>query len=252
MASRFLLNYDLVLLALFADALSGDEGQVQYEKCIANPVTRQPTLYGTDGLQLAADSLILLSYYALVDDIQDEKFAKRLLYRLAYPVLRHAHKKAAVSEPALDDILKEQMRRQRQIEKENTALVDKACDPTALMCAALFEKAAQTESQKPILRRMGLFCGQIVYLLDAAEDYEQDKKQRRYNVFLQADLTKDEAVEITKTRCRMAAGEIALSYNLLELKQHKAILDNIIYLGLPAAIEAAGGKQNERRAETLT
>ncbi len=243
--SRFLLNYDLVLLALLADALSGKKGVFRHEGCFANPVARHPILHDTPGLMLAADSLILLSWHKLRDNLQDEKGPKRVVYGCASPALSGMHRRAAARHPALSEELGAQMERQRALEAANCANVDEACEPTAQMCAAIFRAAAATPGQEKILARLGLFCGQIIYLLDAAEDLPDDTKNSRYNVFASMGFSPMQAAAAAKRRCGMAAGEIALCYNLLETTMYKDILDNIFFLGLPAAIGRAGIKRTK-------
>ncbi len=245
--SRFLLNYDLVLVGLIADALSGERGNVRHEGCFANPLAKRSTCHDTQGLQLASDGLVMLSWHKLCDNLTDESFLKRFGYGFSRPFLKSMYKKAAKRRPEVALILTEEMQRQVTLEADGCAQPDAASEPTARMCAAIFSQAAQTEAQRPILWRMGLFAGQIVYLLDAAEDYEDDAKKGRYNVFLAAGLSHEEAISATKSRCRMAAGEIALCYNLLDIKQHKEILDNIFFLGLPQGIAAAGLERTKRR-----
>ncbi len=245
--SRLLLNYDLMLVALLADALSGSSGETRIRPCVVDPIRRHAIRYGTQGLQLAADGLIILTHHKLCDDIEDEKPPKSLLYRAAGPFSRHLYKKARAAQPEIAAVVETQMARQREIEARHSASLDEAADPTAKMCEAIFAAAASTEAQRKALGRLGLFAGQVVYLLDAAEDFEKDAGKGRYNPLLAAGLQKAEAVEKVKTRCRMAAGEIALCYNLLDIRQDGGILDNIFFLGLPAAIEAAGTTQKERR-----
>ncbi len=245
--SRFLLNYDLVLVGLVADALTGEAGRCCVEGCFANPLARHHTLHGTEGLKLASDGLVMLSWHKLRDNLDDERLGKRFLYTLARPFLGHMYKKAAAKKPQLAQLMAQQMARQAQLEAEGCDNIDAICEPTALMCAAIFAEAAQSEDQRRILHRLGLFAGQIVYLLDAAEDYADDAKKGRYNVFLRQGLTALQAAETARARCRMAAGEIALCYNLLHPAQHKDILDNIFFLGLPHGIAMAGVKQRKRR-----
>lgn len=239
-ASRFLLNYDLVLLAILADAVSGEVGQTRVEGCFANPFSRRPTAHATNGLALAADGLIILVYHQLTDHIEDEGFAKRTLYKAAKLFLTRKHKKATARLPELAATIQQQMHNQRLLEARNCSNPDEACEPTALMCQALFAGAGQTESQRRLLGRLGLFAGQIVYLLDAAEDFEKDVQLGRFNVYANMGYTCRQAIEAAQLHCRMAAAEIAACYNLLSLTQHKAILDNIFFLGLPAGIAAAG------------
>jgi hypothetical protein len=247
--SRFFLNYDLVLVAVMADALSGEEGRVSCEGCFANPFARRPTRHGTAGLSLACDGLMMLCWHKLRDNLSDEKWPKRCLYRLGRPFMRRLYKKAAKRQPAVAGAIERQMERQNLLEAAGCACVDEACEPTALMCSAIFGAAAQDDSQKRVLSRLGLFAGQIVYLLDAAEDYDDDAAGGRYNVFSLAGMSRDDAAAAARQRCNMAAGEIALCYNLLQTKQYQNILDNIFYLGLPQGIAMAGVKCAKRRAK---
>lgn len=245
-ASRFLLNYDLVLLALLADAVSGEAGEVRCEGCFANPVSRRKTRFATKGLGLGAAGLVMLSHHKLLDNAEDEAFPKSALYKMLGPASGHMYRRAAKAYPELAGVFETQMARQRALEARGCADADEVCEPTAKMCAALF--AAAGGGQQKILHRLGLFCGQVVYLLDAAEDFEEDAARGRFNVYRNQGLDKAGAVQAVQRRCRMAAGEIALCYNLLTIRQYRPILDNIFFLGLPAGINMAGTKRSKRRA----
>ncbi|WP_367925452.1 DUF5685 family protein [uncultured Ruthenibacterium sp.] len=238
--ARFLLNYDMVLLAMTADDLACAQPPVCGERCIAGPFTKRPVCGSSAGLRLAADSLILTSYYKIVDDVNDEHFAKKLRARFLLLFFKGMKKKAAARMPQADKLFAEQTLAQQSLERRNSTSLDEASDPTAQMTGELFSYCgAQTE----ILRRLGMFIGKILYYLDAAEDYEKDFQSGAYNVFLQNHLSKDETVEQTQMLCRMCAGEVALCYNLLNLSVYKPILDNILFLGLPQSIAFAGKKR---------
>ena len=206
--SRFLLNYDLVLPALLADGMAGTQARM------------------------------------CPDDLADERFFKRLPALVLWPFLSRMRKKAAVRRPALDETLREQTAAQQALERRASKSADEAADPTARMTAALFRLAAPGSRA---LERMGLFVGKIIYYLDAAEDYEKDTRNGAYNVFALQGLSKAEAVAEAQRLCRMCAGEAALAYNLLEPGPCKAILDNIVFLGLPQSIALAGQKRTQPR-----
>lgn len=244
--SRFLLNYDLVLVSVLADAVSGEEGLLNQSGCFIDPLHKRPMRSRTAGLTLSADGLILLSYGSLRDKIQDAGFWKRLGYRLPQPFLYRLYKRAAKSRPALAAEIEAQTLAQQNLEAAGCTNIEAACEPTARMCAALFREAGQTPKQQELLYRIGLFCGQIVYLLDAAEDYADDARTGSYNVLAGAGLSHQEATETAQLYCRLAAGELARSYQALPLLQYKPILDNIFYLGLPTGIAHAGTKRNRR------
>ena len=239
-ASRMLLNYDLVTVALLADGLSGEEGRPCAQRCIASPLRKRCMLQETRGLRLAAAALVLLSWYKLADDVADETLGKRLAARAARLALRGAHKKAAAAFPDLDGSLAAETARQQKLEAEQSQNPDEAAEPTGRMTGAIFALCAENEAQVHILQRLGLFLGKILYWLDAAEDYGKDAEKGRYNVFRLAGLEQAQAVERTKVLCRMAAGEAARCYNLLDLRLNRPIFDNIIFLGLPASIVRAG------------
>ena len=82
---------------------------------------------------------------------------------------------------------------------------------------------------EPHLRRMGDSLGRFVYLMDAAMDYDRDRKQGKYNPFLamgQPDRARwEEYLVSTMGRCTQ-------SFEMLPLVQDKPLLDNILYSGV--------------------
>ena len=234
---RFLLNYDMVLLAMTADGLSAAQPSVCPERCIAGPLQKRPVCGSTPGLRLAADALILTAYYKVADDIADESFFKKARAHRLRILLSGPHQKAARRLPEADKLFAEQTLAQQALEKRSSTCLDEAAEPTAQMTGALF---ALCGPQKEILHRMGLFLGKILYFLDAAEDYDKDAEKGSYNVFLTNGFSKEEAIQQAQTLCRMCAGETALCYNLLDVSSYKSILDNIVFLGLPQSIALAG------------
>ncbi|MEF9866083.1 MAG: DUF5685 family protein [Oscillospiraceae bacterium] len=242
--SRMLLNYDFVLLALLADSLSDEPCEHVQECCIANPVQKRCISCNTKGLSLAANSLVLSCAYKVNDDIQDEGGFKRIASLTLRLLLKNKKAKAAARLPQLDTVLCREMQRQADIEGTKSTSYDAASEPTSIMTGTIFSQIGKTPSQEKILYRFGLFIGKIIYYLDAAEDYESDKDKNSYNVFLLNGLSKAQAVEKAQELCRMCAGELALCYNLLDVQGYrKAILDNIVFLGLAEGIMHAGEKR---------
>ena len=245
--SRMLLNYDLVTVALLADGISGEKGAPCMKRCMASPLRRRCMHAGTGGLRLAAASLVLLSWYKLADDLEDEPLARRFASGALRLLLFRAHKKAAAAQPELDRLLAEQTACQQKLERAGCANPDEAAEPTGRMTAAILEKCAARTEDAHILGRMGLFLGKILYWLDAAEDFDKDREKGRYNVFLRMGLDRAAAIEQAALQCRLAAGEVARRYNLLRLELNRPILENIICLGLPAGIRRAGQPQKHEK-----
>lgn len=242
--SRFLLNYDLLFLALLQDGMAAEAPGFCRERCIAHPFHKRQVCKQTAGLTHAADALILLAYYKWLDTIADEGFFKRTAARLCKPFFERWHRQAAARRPQLDNDLRAASEKQFALEKANTANLDAAAEPTGMMVSAIFAECRQEEREKRILKRLGMFAGQVIYLLDAAEDYEEDRRKGRYNPLVLLYDDSFTAKEAAKARIQMARGEMALCYNLLEFPLYKELLDNILFLGLGIAAEHAGTKIN--------
>lgn len=242
--SRFLLNYDLLFLALLQDGLSSSTPHFCKERCIAHPFSKRTVCSHTAGLSYAADALVLLAYYKLLDTLQDERFFKKWAAALCRPLLAHWRKKAAALHKELDEALCTASEKQFALEKEKNRSLDAACEPTGMMVSAIFAGCLAGEDKQGALRRLGMFSGQVIYLLDAAEDFEDDRRLGRYNPLVLQFDSRQEALEAARQRVQMARGEMALCYQLLDLPLYKELLDNIIFLGLEGAVQNIGTKQS--------
>ena len=104
----------------------------------------------------------------------------------------------------------------------------------------------KSPEEKRVLERFGYLLGRWVYLMDALDDLEDDAKRRCYNPFLERwdvgpqgpdDRQKTEIIAYGRGMLNVTVAELGVTYELLELKRYKPILDNILYLGLPNSAE---------------
>ena len=87
----------------------------------------------------------------------------------------------------------------------------------------------ETDNDKKIIReQVGYYIGRWVYLIDAFDDIEKDRKSGNYNPFLLNNCS----YEKIKGDILMTAGEAAKAYELLDIRCFKGILENVIYDGL--------------------
>ena len=240
--SRFLLNYDLVLLALCADTARGEAPTACSERCIAS-AAKHPVLPASAGTRLAASALALTAYYKLADDLHDDPFFRRLPKWCLRPFIGHFRRRAAKVLPQADEVFRTASTEQAALEKRGCQNEDEAAEPTALMTQALFDAAAPQGAGHTDLARMGYFLGKILYYLDAAQDFEADEKAGAYNVFRLRGLDMPAAHSRAKTLCRLCAAQLAQHYTsacaaLPGLAD--PIVQNIFFLGLPGSIARAG------------
>ena len=246
---RFLLNYDLLLLQLLADSISGVIPDFSNEGCIANPIKKKVVAKNTDGIKLSSDCLILLSYYKLKDNIQDDNFTKKMFSKIGCITIESAFKKAKKLRPNLENVIKKQMENQFTLEKKGCSNIDEACDPTSQMVANMAILTSDNINLKPQLFRFGLFLGKLIYVLDAVDDFEKDKIKNNYNMFINLNLTYEEMIQKSFDLCKFYSAELSEAYCKIPLLQNKEILDNIIYLGIPKMINNI--KNKEKKNESI-
>ena len=172
---------------------------------------------------------MIMLYYKIADDIRDEKGFRRLFAKIIKPLFSRAHKKAAAAYPEIEKTVAAYIKDQNALEAENCRSVDKAAEPTARVMAEILSFLSEDEKQKRALNRLGYCLGRYIYLLDAACDFDDDRKNGSYNVlrYIEGDYK-----EYVSAQLYISINEAARAFELTDVKKHKPILGNIIYVGL--------------------
>ena len=227
---RLLLSYDCTFLYLLSSALSDQAPRYEAKRCLVHPARKMPQAVG-DGREYAAAMNLLLGYYSLRDHGQD---GSRLL-GAASGLYKNAVKRAAQRYPAEQQIICKQLEQLWALEAEGCQEIDRAADAFAKMLGKLFLPLGE---QKEILEDLGYHIGRFIYLIDALDDLPKDAKNGNYNPFLQRFGADTKAIlESARFNLLSSAAEAGRALDLLDLKRHTGILENIIYRGLPARIE---------------
>lgn len=247
LVSRFTLSYDFTFLALMNMSLNEEKLTACRQRCIAHPLKKRVCAVCDNGLEYPAYAEVILVYHKLRDDLADRGLKGKLRAAAALPFFRRFYKKARIKYPQLADTIEELMKLQRSTEAEKTESIDKACEPTAAMMAAIACGLSDREERKPVLKRFGYLLGRYIYICDALDDAGEDHKKGGYNPLLC--FRKDpDAASLSdrdfKAMCAYAAdsvnftlGELAEAYVKLDIQMYKPIIDNIIYLGLKNVFE---------------
>jgi hypothetical protein len=252
---RLLLSYDSVFLALLATSLAGAPTDFRKFRCFTNPGRQRNEVLATPQIDYAADMLVLLGYLNLKDDKEDDG---RPLALAGEFFLRAAGKRAAAQYPEKTKRIAACLYEIDTLEKENCASPDRVADPFGRLMSETLDLPQKVVAESPklaeTLRLLGYHLGRYIYLIDAVDDLEKDRKSGAYNPLLARQTTSAE----------MAAGEqtlnLALELDLarmadalgaLPLGAFKAILENVVYLGLNATKDetlsaAAAGGSGER------
>lgn len=232
--SRFTLSYDFTFLALLNMSMTDGCDPIEKKRCVCNPLKKCNYCKNDESLLMPSAAAMIMMYYKLLDNLNDEKGFKKIGYILIKPLFSHARNKAKKEYPQIDKIISEYIAAQNALERDGCAELDKAADPTAKALAELLRLCSDDERQKRVLERMGYCLGRYIYLIDAACDLPQDIKKGSYNCLKYQ--TEGEPSEYAKKRIvpqlYFCSNEAGKAFELLDVKKYKPILGNIIYLGL--------------------
>ena len=232
--SRFILNYDCTFYALTALALSDDCPGLSSSRCRFNPFKKCNYLKNdSKALSMATALTVVTFYYKLVDNIADGSFFEKLFCYIILPFASSWKKLAKKKYPEIDAIVKEMSDSQFEVEKDEQCLIDKAAEPTALMLARVMELLEDDPQKRRVHHNFGYFLGKWIYLLDAVNDFESDKKHKLFNPYIiKYGDSKKEHIDEIRQSLDNCLSEALLSYRLMDIKRFDRIMENVLYYGL--------------------
>ena len=106
---------------------------------------------------------MILTFHKLRDDIADKGLKGKLAAFALLPFFKKPYKKAARLYPDLAPVVENAMELQNKIEREKTAGIDLACEPTALMMHAVAGNlCTRQDERRPLLDRFGYLLGRFI------------------------------------------------------------------------------------------
>ena len=225
--AQMMLNYDLTFLALLLSGLYEPDTESFEKRYIPHPVKKHK-MVENEAVDYAADMCVLLSYQKLKDDWEDEKKQTR---RAAAAMLRPAYEKVAEKYPRQVKAIEENIRLLHEAEHQNCKDIDYVAGLTGKFLAELF--VWKDDIWQDELRTLGFFMGKYIYLMDALEDVEQDKKNKNYNLFSEYGPVwgTEKEKEIHEILVAMMT-EVSRSFERLPILQNAEIIRNILYSGV--------------------
>lgn len=238
---RLLLTYDSVFLSMILSAIDEGKEDVTQFRCMTHLSRKRNITAATPEIDYAADMMILLGYYNLRDDYEDEK---SIIGLAGYTYLKRAFKKIKAKYPHKTRLVGEYLKQLNEIEKKGSRIFDEAAEPFSLLMEEIFDYEGIAE-YKEEYRRIGFHLGKWIYLLDAFDDIEKDIKKKNYNPVLRQfgfdsgnfcgediedfKIRTNERIRLNLTLYLANIGE---QIEKLPLKKNRYIIENIVYLGL--------------------
>lgn len=237
------LSYDFAFLAVIRMGLTQTSPEFEKKRCVAHPFRKRAAVKDNESLRYCSAAAAILGYGKCRDDVNDEKGFRRLKARLALPFFARARKKALKRIDGmceLDGFVSERLSVLSGLEKDATF------EPSADRLASVFGDImgrilsfGLTGGEARAAESFGKAVGHWLYLVDAADDFNEDAKRKRFNPFIllwgEGGFTSErrEDVRVALT-AKLMDGERAFDLLELHLPEFSEITKNIIYLGMPS------------------
>jgi hypothetical protein len=222
--SRMTLNYDMTFLILLLSSLYEPENKVFNERCIVHPSKKQ-LIIQNEITDYSASINVLLSYYNMLDNWQDDKDYKSLAVMKA---LTNEFKKSSNELADKAVLIKQHLSNISRLEKSNTNDIDAVSNEFGhLMEEIILYKKDMWEKN---LRKIGFYLGKFIYYVDAFEDMKKDEEKNSYNPFNNLETVDKE--QYARDLIMLNLSFLSEEIEKLPLVQDKGTIDNIIYSGV--------------------
>ncbi len=225
--SRMTLSYDFAFLALIYADLKNETPKAEKCRCIIHPCKNKNCVNNAQALDFSAACAMIMLYYKILDNIRDNNFFKKTLWKIALLFFKGAYKKAQKAYPKLNEIISREISRQGEIENKCNVSPDEAADPTACAMREILREIKNDDN----VARFGYLLGRWVYLIDAFDDFESDNKKGNFNAF--------KTKQLAKESCNQTSAELQNAYSALKLGKFAPIISNIVFLGLNDSLRKA-------------
>ena len=219
------LTYDMTFLVILLTSLYESETKREERRCIVHPAKKQKMLFN-EITEYAADMNIILTYYKLLDDWEDERSKVGFLGQQAY---RRAFRELKERYPDKCEVIHNCLETLHRCEVQNEANIDAVSRCFGELMGELF--VYQKDTWEETLRQMGFYLGKFIYILDAYDDIEKDIEKKNYNALIA--LSKQEDFdEKCEEMLNFVLAECSHHFEKLPCVEDVEILRNILYAGV--------------------
>lgn len=247
--AQLFLSYDFALACVLRLAAAENGCTFSKKRCPYNPSKKCMICASKEVFDFCAHAVIITVYYKVIDNLRDKGFISKLAAALVFPAVALMHKKAARLAPDIEKAVSVAMKLQAETEAKPSLSIDEAAHPSAQALATVFALGFEGET-KEALSKIGYMTGRFVYILDAADDLEDDKKKGAFNPFSGEDISSAESRKNFAEKVRGMLNltqSIALeSLDMLEVKRFYDIMDNILLEGLSNCAERVLAKYGDK------
>lgn len=229
-SARLTLTYDMTFLILVLTGLYEPESKCYRHHCAVH-LGREEEICENEYSVYAAEMNVLLSYHNLLDDWEDEKKAGKLAMA---KLLEKAYQRVAVKYPRQNQAVLQYLEKLKQCEENCERNPDLPAGYTGELLGEIF--VCKQDEWKDSLYKLGYYLGKFIYLMDAYEDMEEDKRKGNYNsfslYFTDKELEETEQEQTCYQILRMIAAEAAKEFERMPILKNSEIIRNVLYSGI--------------------
>lgn len=247
---RMTLNYDMTFLCILLDAL--DEKTNKFEKghCFLHPVKQKVFIKNNPCIHYAALCNVLLTYYKLKDNVDDDKSIKsNIASKILDLYMSKSRNTACLKRNLIEDKLNELSGYEKN---SGDVSLDELSHPFAELTAYIISSYYDKEVFSKELHQLGYNLGKWIYIIDAWDDLEKDLKGNKFNA-INAVYNKDKLgyeelfmkmearIDFILTTCARTCFE---GLNDLKLYKNQDIIYNILQFGMVEKMDKVFRRQN--------
>lgn len=176
-SARVGLTYDVAFLSVLLHNILGVDVKISKERCIAHPVKKRKIASVDELTETLACINTVLCYYKAVDDVVDDGKG-----RVKKSLFKKGFRRALAKCPAVNELVKKCYDTLSEYERNSIASPDMVADPFAVLTRDL-SRLVLKESSTEHTDKLFYYLGKWIYLIDALDDFDKDKKKSSYNVF---------------------------------------------------------------------
>lgn len=219
------LTYDMTFLIILLTSLYECKLNQMRKRCLAHPTVKHDMIMNEIS-DYAADINIALTYHKLRDDWADDH---SLFGFCGAKLLKHRYKRVERKYKRQCETIKSCLEQLAVLEKSMERNLDLIAKPFGELMGELF--VYQEDQWKDTLFRVGFYLGKFIYILDAYDDLENDRKNHNFNPL--EDMSKkdtfDDDIEQILT---MMMVECTKEFERLPILWDVELLRNILYAGI--------------------
>lgn len=272
--SRFTVNYDVTFLAILLHNFLGEDISFEKLKCITKPFTKRKNVVGNPLTDDLAALNVILAYYSVYDKVIDDKTLKA---KSALQGLKKAKSKAEIRLKGISKIVEIRYENLRALEEKKKGSVDEVSHEFSSLMEECVNFITNNYLSKKVLENKDNVCynskeyenvrdnfshlsynvGKWIYIIDALDDFDDDVKERKYNLFSavyndcesKEQLMEKHGDEIVFT-FSTCLNKICESFEKIKFHFNTDFVKNVIYKGMPTMTK--GIMRGEQCKKTYT